>query len=67
MKPRSPVLQSTRLLDQVRERIRCMHYSLSTEKIYLHWVKLFVRCIVSAFAVWHGDVADGGDALLSSV
>ena len=49
MKPRSPILQSTRLLDQVRERIRYMHYSLSTEKIYLHWVKFFVR--------WHG--ADG--------
>lgn len=46
MKPRSPVLQSTRLLDQVRERIRYMHYSLSTEKTYLHWVKFFVR--------WHG-------------
>ena len=46
MKPRSPILQSTRLLDQVRERIRYMHYSLSTEKTYLHWIKFFVR--------WHG-------------
>ena len=43
MKPRSPPLQSTRLLDQVRERIRCLHYSLSTEKVYLYWVKFFVR------------------------
>ncbi len=39
-------LQSTRLLDQVRERIRYLHYSLSTETTYVHWVKFFVR--------WHG-------------
>lgn len=33
MKPAaSPVLRSTRLLDQVRERIRYKHYSLRTEK-----------------------------------
>jgi hypothetical protein len=30
-------LRSTCLLDQVRERIRYLHYSLSTEKAYLHW------------------------------
>jgi uncharacterized protein YfbU (UPF0304 family) len=36
-------LQSTRLLDQVRERIRYLHYSLSTETTYVHWVKFFVR------------------------
>ena len=46
MKPRSPPLQSTRLLDQVRERIRYLHYSLSTEKVYLYWVRFFIR--------WHG-------------
>jgi site-specific recombinase XerD len=31
------------LLDQVRERIRYLHYSLSTETTYVHWVKFFVR------------------------
>ena len=46
MKPGTPVLRSTRLLDQARERIRYLHYSLSTEKAYLHWVRFFVR--------WHG-------------
>ena len=46
MKPRSPPLQSIRLLDQVRERIRYLHYSLSTEKVYLYWVRFFIR--------WHG-------------
>lgn len=38
-----PPLQSTRLLDQVRERIRYLHYSLRTEKTYVYWVRLFVR------------------------
>ena len=46
MKPRKPILLSIRLTDQVRERIRHLHYSLSTEKIYLYWVKFFIR--------WHG-------------
>ena len=46
MKPRNPPLQSARLLDQVRERIRYLHYSLSTEKTYLYWVRFYVR--------WHG-------------
>jgi hypothetical protein len=44
MKPGTPVLQSTRLLDQVRERIRYMHYSLKTEKVYLYWARFFIRC-----------------------
>ena len=46
MKPGNPALLSTRLLDQMRERIRYLHYSLSTEKVYLYWVKFFIR--------WHG-------------
>jgi site-specific recombinase XerD len=46
MKPGNTPLQSIRLLDQVRERIRYMHYSLSIEKTYLHWVQFFAR--------WHG-------------
>ena len=32
MKLDTPVLRSTRLLDQVRGRVRYFHYSLSTEK-----------------------------------
>ena len=36
-------MQSTRLLDQLRERIRYLHYSLRTEKTYVYWVRLFVR------------------------
>jgi integron integrase len=43
MKPGAPLLQSVRLLDQVRERIRYMHYSLKTEKAYLYWIRFFIR------------------------
>lgn len=46
MKPGNPPLQSIRLLDQVRERIRYLHYSLSTKKLYVYWVRFFIR--------WHG-------------
>ena len=38
-----PPLQSARLLDQVRERIRYLHYSLRTEESYLHWIRAFIR------------------------
>lgn len=41
-----PVLRVTRLLDQVRERIRYKHYSLRTEQAYVQWVRMFVK--------WHG-------------
>lgn len=41
-----PTLHSTRLLDQVRERVRYLHYSLRTEEAYVYWVRFFVR--------WHG-------------
>ena len=43
MKPGSPPLQSSRLLDQLRERIRYLHYSLSTEQVYVYWVRFFIR------------------------
>ena len=41
--PPLPPLQAPRLLDQVRERIRYLHYSLRTEQAYVHWVRAFVR------------------------
>ncbi len=47
MKPAfPPVMRATRLLDQVRERIRYKHYSLRTEQAYVQWVRMFVK--------WHG-------------
>lgn len=38
-----PALQASRLLDQVRERVRYLHYSIRTEQAYVHWVRAFVR------------------------
>jgi hypothetical protein len=38
-----PVLHPARLLDQVRERIRHLHYSLRTEEAYLYWIREFIR------------------------
>jgi integron integrase len=31
-----------RLLDQVRDKIRALHYSLRTEDTYVHWIKRFI-------------------------
>ena len=39
----TPSFTSTRLLDQVRERIRYLHYSQATEKAYLFWLRAFIR------------------------
>lgn len=38
-----PPLQSTKVLDQLRERIRYFHYSIRTEEVYVYWVRLFIR------------------------
>jgi hypothetical protein len=38
-----PSLQSVRLLDRVRERIRYKHYSLRTEKAYVYWARWYIR------------------------
>lgn len=35
-----------RLLDQVRERARYLHFSLRTEHAYVYWIRFFIR--------WHG-------------
>lgn len=34
--------RSVKLLDQVRERVRYLHYSLQTEKAHVYWAKAFV-------------------------
>ncbi|MCL4775545.1 MAG: phage integrase N-terminal SAM-like domain-containing protein [Burkholderiaceae bacterium] len=31
------------MLERLRERIRCLHYSLRTEQAYVHWARAFVR------------------------
>ena len=42
-----PPLRSVKVLDQLRERIRYLHYSLPTEQAYVHWgscLHPFPRC-----------------------
>jgi integron integrase len=43
MKSSKPILQSPRLLDQLRESIRYKHYSVRTEQAYVYWVRWFIR------------------------
>src|SRR5689334_3623418 len=38
-----PPLQSVKVLDQLRERIRYLHYSRRTEDAYVHWCRAFIR------------------------
>ena len=41
--PPLPALRSTKVLDQLRERIRLLHYSRRTEEAYLYWCRAFIR------------------------
>lgn len=34
--------KAPRLLDQLRERIRFLHYSLRTEQAYVYWCRAFI-------------------------
>ena len=38
-----PPLHALKLLDQLRERIRYLHYSIRTEEAYVHWTRAFIR------------------------
>lgn len=38
-----PPLRSVRLMDQLRERIRYLHYSLRTEQTYAYWVRAYIH------------------------
>jgi len=33
-----------KLLDIVRDKIRFKHYSYSTERTYVHWIKNYIVC-----------------------
>ena len=37
-----PGANQPKLLDQVRNRIRCKHYSIRTEQAYVDWIKRFI-------------------------
>ncbi len=38
-----PTLTSVKLLDQIRERVRYLHYSIRTEEAYVSWARQFVH------------------------
>jgi len=40
---KSDTPKAPRLLDQVRERICVLHYSRSTEKTYLYWIRFYIH------------------------
>ena len=42
MQTKTTQSQPKKLLDQVRDKIRFKHYSLSTENTYLSWIKQFI-------------------------
>ena len=41
--PPDPPAPGLRLLDQLRQQIRLLHYSLRTEEAYVYWVRAFIR------------------------
>ncbi len=43
MQSAPPLPSGPRLLDQVRERLRYLRYSIRTEEAYVYWTKAFVR------------------------
>ena len=49
-----------RLLDQLRQEIRTLHYSIRTEQAYVHWVRAFVRFhgLQHPAELGHGAVRD---------
>jgi hypothetical protein len=64
MRPGTPLLPSTRLLDQVRERVRYLHDSIKTEKAYRYWRRFFIRW-VAAQGAGKRHPRDRGGALKS--
>ena len=38
-----PPLKATRIMAQLRERLRYLHYSLRTEEAYVHWVRFYIH------------------------
>ena len=40
-----PPPKAARVLDQLRERIRYLNYSIRTEDAYVYWVRSFIRLL----------------------
>ncbi len=43
--PALPALRSIRILDQLRKRIRLLHYSCRIEEAYVHWCRAFIHVL----------------------
>jgi len=53
--------QKPRLRDQVRERLRYQHDSLSTKKVYVYWIRFFIRSLkITRSAATSHTAADCG-------
>ena len=39
---KSTIEKPPKLLDQVRDKLRVKHYSISTEQVYLDWIKRYI-------------------------
>jgi hypothetical protein len=63
--PPLPPLQSARLLDPLRERIRYLHCSIRTEQACIHWVRAFVRFHRMRHPREMGQLQVGGGAACS--
>jgi hypothetical protein len=53
MKPGMSALRDARLIDQVRKRIRNLHYSLGTEPVNVYWGRFFIRWAGHGGAMQH--------------
>ena len=70
--PTLPPLQAVKVLDQLRERFRYLHYSRRTEEAHVHWVKRFIRfhgvrdwlapSTASGIVIGTGEIFGGGVA-----
>jgi hypothetical protein len=45
MKPVMHRLKLTRLMDQMRQGIRYLHYIVNTAKVDLYGIRFFIRCL----------------------
>lgn len=54
-------MASTRLLGQVREPIRYLHYSLNTENAYLYWARFLVLWSAKNVGMRHSRDMGGMD------
>jgi hypothetical protein len=66
-KTSTPVVKSTRLLDQLREKIRYLHYSLRTEEAYVPGEKMHLFSLQAASARYGAGVGSGaGGGILNA-